>query len=100
MVSPCFILHDSAGIDARRRGGQGRRRGTEKFSRAPYSGNRKEEYRADAHGIDILRRAGFDGKTLMVNTLTWLQQTDASGGGFFATRPAIGDRIQAVQRMK
>jgi putative metalloprotease len=60
----------------------------------------KEEYQADAHGVDILRKAGFDGKTLMVNTLTWLQQTEASGGGFFATHPATGDRIQAVQRMK
>ena len=62
---------------------------------------RKEEYQADAHGVDILNKAGFDGKTLMVNTLTWLQQTEgASKGGFFATHPATGDRIQALQRAK
>jgi Zn-dependent protease with chaperone function len=61
----------------------------------------KEEYAADAHGVDILRRAGYDGKTLMVNTLTWLQQTEGtSSGGFFATHPATGDRIQAVQNIK
>jgi predicted Zn-dependent protease len=62
---------------------------------------RKEEYAADAHGVEILRRAGFDGKTMMVNTLTWLTQTEgASGGGFFATHPGTADRIQAVQNMK
>ena len=62
---------------------------------------RKEEYAADAHGVDILRRAGYDGKTMMVNTLSWLQQTEgASKGGFFATHPGTADRIQAVQNMK
>ncbi|HEY3068465.1 MAG TPA: M48 family metallopeptidase [Methylomirabilota bacterium] len=62
---------------------------------------RKEEYEADAHGVTILRRAGYDGKTLMANTLTWLQQTEGgSGGGFFATHPATGDRIQAVRDLK
>jgi predicted Zn-dependent protease len=62
---------------------------------------RTEEYQADSHGVDILRRAGYDGKTLMANTLTWLQQTEgASGGGFFATHPATGDRVQAVLRKK
>jgi len=62
--------------------------------------SRSEESAADAHGVDILRRAGYDGKTLMVNTLTWLEQTEGdSGGGFFATHPATGDRIQAVRRL-
>jgi putative metalloprotease len=62
---------------------------------------RREEYAADAHGVTILRRAGYDGKTLMANTLTWLQQTEGtSGGGFFATHPATGDRIQAVRNLK
>jgi predicted Zn-dependent protease len=61
---------------------------------------RSEESAADAHGVEILRRAGYDGKTLMVNTLTWLEQTEGnSGGGFFATHPATADRVQAVQRM-
>lgn len=59
---------------------------------------RKEEYEADSHGVDILRRAGYDGKALMVNTLSWLKATEgSSGGGFFATHPETGDRIQALQ---
>ena len=58
---------------------------------------RKEEYEADAHGVDIMRRAGYDGRTVMANTLQWLMQTEGgSGGGFFATHPATTDRIQAV----
>lgn len=61
----------------------------------------KEEYQADAHGVDLLRRAGFDGKTMMADTLSWLMQTEGgSSGGFFATHPATGDRIQAVRNMK
>jgi predicted Zn-dependent protease len=61
---------------------------------------RKEEYQADAHGVEILQRAGYDGKTLMANTLSWLQQTEGtSGGGFFATHPATGDRVAAVRRL-
>ncbi len=61
---------------------------------------RSEESAADAHGVDILRRAGYDGKTLMVNALTWLEHTEGdSGGGFFATHPATGDRIQALRRL-
>jgi putative metalloprotease len=61
---------------------------------------RKEEYQADAHGVDILNRAGMPGKQTMVNTLSWLEQTEgASGGGFFATHPATGDRIAAVQSL-
>lgn len=75
---------------------------------APIAGNllltaytRKEEYQADAHGVDILNRAGMSGKQTMVNTLTWLQQTEgASGGGFFATHPATDDRIAAVQGLR
>jgi len=61
---------------------------------------RKEEYQADAHGVEILQRAGYDGKTLMASTLTWLLQTAGSGGGgFFATHPATGDRVEAVRRL-
>jgi putative metalloprotease len=62
---------------------------------------RNEEYQADAHGVEILNRAGMPGKQMMVNTLTWLQQGEgASGGGFFATHPGTGDRIAAVQRLR
>jgi Zn-dependent protease with chaperone function len=59
---------------------------------------RKEEYAADAHGAMILARAGRNGREVMVDTLSWLQATaGSSGGGFFATHPATGDRIQALR---
>ena len=61
---------------------------------------RRDEMEADSHGVTILRRAGYDGKTLMANTLQWLISTEGdSGGGFFATHPATGDRIQAIRAM-
>jgi len=74
---------------------------------APFAGqlllssySRTEETAADMHGVEILRRAGYDGKTIMVNTLTWIANTEGdSGGGFFATHPATGDRIQKVRAM-
>ena len=60
--------------------------------------SREEEYAADAHGVTILRRAGYDGRRIMTDTLTWLQQTSGSGGGgFFSTHPATADRIQAIR---
>ncbi len=60
--------------------------------------SRKEEYEADRHGVALLQRIGQP-KELMINTLTWLMQTEgAGGGGFFATHPATGDRIEALRR--
>ena len=60
--------------------------------------SRKEEYEADKHGSEILQRAGFS-KDVMINTLTWLNETEgASSGGFFATHPATGDRIEALRK--
>ena len=63
--------------------------------------SRKEEYQADAHGVEILQRAGYNGRGLMADTLTWLkgQEASAGRGGFFATHPATGDRIGAVRRL-
>ena len=59
--------------------------------------SRKEEYAADAHGVDILERTGHS-KQEMVDTLNWLiQQTGGSKGGFLATHPGTSDRIQALQ---
>jgi putative metalloprotease len=58
-----------------------------------------EEYAADRHGAEILQKAGYAGREVMVNTLTWLMQTEStSGGGFFATHPGTTDRIQALRR--
>ena len=60
--------------------------------------SRKEEYAADRHGAEILERAGYS-KDVMIDTLTWLNETEgASGGGFFATHPATGDRIEALKK--
>jgi Zn-dependent protease with chaperone function len=36
----------------------------------------------------------------MINTLQWLTETEgSSGGGFFATHPGTGDRIEALKKM-
>lgn len=61
--------------------------------------SRSEEYAADRHGVDILRRAGYP-KGVMIDTLTWLLQTSGpGGGGFLATHPGTGERIQALRRL-
>ena len=61
--------------------------------------SRKEEYAADKHGVDLLNRIGQP-KEVMIDTLTWLMQSEgASGGGFFATHPATGDRIEALRKL-
>jgi Zn-dependent protease with chaperone function len=58
----------------------------------------REEYAADAHGAEILQRAGLP-REVMANTLQWLMQTEGgSSGGFFATHPATTDRIEALKR--
>jgi Zn-dependent protease with chaperone function len=60
--------------------------------------SRKEEYEADQHGVVLLSRIGQP-KTVMIDTLTWLMQMEGSGGGgFFATHPATGDRIEALRK--
>ena len=59
---------------------------------------RNEEYQADAHGAELLKRAGYSPK-VMEETLTWLLNTEGgSGGGFFASHPATDDRIAALRR--
>jgi predicted Zn-dependent protease len=61
--------------------------------------SRREEYEADRHGVDLLRRAGYS-KQVMINTLTWLVQTEgASGGGFLATHPGTQERIDALKEL-
>lgn len=63
--------------------------------------SRNEEYAADKHGVTILSRAGDpDAKATMLGTLTWLTQTEgSSGGGWFATHPETGDRIEAIRKL-
>lgn len=37
---------------------------------------------------------------MMIETLTWLMQVSGpNSGGFFATHPGTGDRIEAVRQM-
>jgi predicted Zn-dependent protease len=62
--------------------------------------SRREEYAADTHGVTLLKRIGQP-KEVMINTLTWLMQTEGpgGGGGFFATHPATGERLEALRRL-
>lgn len=62
--------------------------------------SRREEYEADKHGVALLNRIGQP-KEVMIDTLTWLMQSEGSGGsgGFFATHPATGDRIEALRKL-
>ncbi|HWO41350.1 MAG TPA: M48 family metallopeptidase [Candidatus Eisenbacteria bacterium] len=63
--------------------------------------SRSEEYAADRHAVEILRRAGYS-KDVMVDALTWV--TRASGGdgsgGFLSTHPATRDRIEQLARLR
>jgi len=62
--------------------------------------SRKEEYQADAHGAELLRRVGSS-KQVMIDTLQWLLQTEGgSSAGFFATHPATGERIEALRQTR
>jgi len=61
--------------------------------------SRQEEYEADRHGVEILRRAGYPAE-LMTSTLTWLMRTEgASRGGFLATHPGTRERIDALEQL-
>lgn len=61
---------------------------------------RTEEYAADRHGVDILRRAGYPAD-IMVDTLRWLRGVSGdAGGGFLSTHPAIDERIAALRKLR
>ena len=61
--------------------------------------SRTEEYEADRHGVELLKRVGRN-KDVMIATLTWLMNTEGDGGGgFFSTHPETGDRIEVLRRL-
>lgn len=60
--------------------------------------SRREEYEADSHGVEILRRAGYSPNTL-IDALSWVAHSSRDGGGgFLSTHPAIEDRIERLSR--
>jgi predicted Zn-dependent protease len=62
---------------------------------------RNEEYAADRHAVDILRKAGYP-KENLVEALTWIRRVSGNGGGggFLSTHPALDDRIATIQRLR
>jgi Zn-dependent protease with chaperone function len=60
---------------------------------------RDEEFAADRHGVELLRRAGHP-KSMMIDALSWLTQASGSGGGgFLSTHPGTADRIEAIRKL-
>jgi predicted Zn-dependent protease len=61
--------------------------------------SRGEEYEADRHAVEILRRAGYSRETL-ISALSWVERSSGGGGGggFLSTHPATRDRIEELKR--
>src|SRR5258705_8961258 len=61
--------------------------------------SRNEEYEADRHGVELLKRVGRN-KDVMIITLTWLinTETGGSGGGFLSTHPETGGPSEVRRR--
>ena len=63
--------------------------------------SRNEEYSADRHGVEILRRAGYS-KDVLINALNWVSRSSGGGGGggFLSTHPATEDRIAQLEKLR
>jgi predicted Zn-dependent protease len=60
--------------------------------------SRSEEYAADRHAVELLRRAGYS-KNVMIDALSWvMRESGGGGGGFLSTHPATADRIEALRK--
>jgi Zn-dependent protease with chaperone function len=63
--------------------------------------SRSEEYAADAHGVELLRRLKQPNPAQqMVSALQWIEQQSGGGGGggFLATHPGTPDRIERLKK--
>jgi metalloprotease len=62
--------------------------------------SRPQEYAADHHAVEILRRAGYPTGT-MASALSWLMKAEGdSGGGILSSHPATSDRIRALRSLR
>ncbi len=64
--------------------------------------SRSEEYAADAHGVELLRRLHRSNPAQqLANTLEWIEQQSGGGGGggFLATHPGTPDRIARLKKL-
>jgi beta-barrel assembly-enhancing protease len=63
--------------------------------------SRTEEYVADRHAVELLRRAGYP-REIMIDTLGWIKR--ASGGehasGFLSSHPALDERISVLKKIR
>ncbi|HWP56516.1 MAG TPA: M48 family metallopeptidase [Candidatus Acidoferrales bacterium] len=58
-----------------------------------------QEYEADRHAVEILRRAGYPKET-MIDALDWVMRVEGNtGGGFLSSHPATKDRIRVLKRL-
>lgn len=62
--------------------------------------SRTEEYAADRHAVELLRRVGYP-REVMIDTLSWIQRASGGGhaSGFLSTHPALGERISALKKV-
>lgn len=63
--------------------------------------SRTEEYEADRHAVEILRRAGHS-KDVLADALTWVARSAGGkdGGGFLSTHPSTPDRIERLSQFR
>jgi Zn-dependent protease with chaperone function len=64
--------------------------------------SRSEEYAADAHGVELLRRLQRPNPAQqMMHTLQWIEEQSGGGGGggFLATHPGTPDRIERLKKL-
>jgi len=63
--------------------------------------SRSEEYAADRHAVEILRRAGHS-RDVLTDALSWVSRVSGGrdGGGFLSTHPATKDRIEQLAQRR